>query len=84
MHRSAALEIIGDLVQKGAIVRAHDPKAAMEEIRQHKEFEFCKDPYKAVEGSDALVIVTEWPEYRQLDFDAIKDKDEAPYIVRPN
>jgi len=83
LHRSAALEIISDLVQKGAIVRAHDPKAAMEEIRQHREFEFCKDPYKAVEGSDALVIVTEWPEYRRLDFDAIKAKMKRPILFDP-
>jgi UDPglucose 6-dehydrogenase len=83
LNRSAALEIIGDLVQKGAIVRAHDPKAELEEIRQHKEFEFYNDPYGAVEGCDALVVVTEWPEYRQLDFDVIKAKMKRPVIFDP-
>jgi UDPglucose 6-dehydrogenase len=77
------LEIIADLVEKGAIVRTHDPKAALEEIRQHKEFEFYNDPYGAVEGCDALVVVTEWPEYRQLDFDAIKAKMKHPVIFDP-
>jgi UDPglucose 6-dehydrogenase len=83
LHRSAALEIIRDLVQKGAIVKAHDPKASPEEIQAHKEFRFYRDPYEAVEGSDALVIVTEWPEYRQLDFDAIKAKMKRPVLFDP-
>jgi len=83
LHRSAALEIIGDLVQKGAIVKAHDPKASLEEIQAHKEFRFYRDPYEAVEGSDALVILTEWPEYRELDFDVIKTKMKRPVLFDP-
>ena len=80
LHRSAALEIIGDLVDRGAIVKAHDPKAAPEEIQLHKEFRFCKDPYDVAEGSDALVMITEWPEYRQLDFDLLRSKMKRPIL----
>ena len=80
LHRSAALEIIGDLVGKGAIVKAHDPRAALEEIKLHKEFKFCKGPYEVAESSDALVMVTEWPEYRQLDFDLIRTRMKRPII----
>jgi len=80
LHRSAALEIIGDLVDRGAIVKAHDPKAAPEEIQLHKEFRFCKDPYDVAEGSDALVMITEWPEYGQLDFDLLRSKMKRPIL----
>jgi len=80
LHRSAALEIIGDLVDRGAIVKAHDPKAAPEEIQLHKEFKFCKDPYEVAESSDALVMVTEWPEYGKLDFDLIRTRMKRPII----
>jgi UDPglucose 6-dehydrogenase len=80
LHRSAALEIIGDLVDRGAIVKAHDPKAVLEEIQLHKEFKFCKDPYEVAEGSDALIMVTEWPEYKQLDFELIKTKMKRPIL----
>jgi len=80
LHRSAALEIIGDLVDKGAVVKAHDPKAEPREIQLHNEFKFCKDPYEVAEGSEALVIVTDWPEYRQLDFDLIRVKMKRPIL----
>jgi len=80
LHRSAALEIIRDLVDKGAVVKAHDPKAALEEIQLHKEFKFCKDPYEVAESSDALIMVTEWPEYRQLDFGLIRTKMKRPIL----
>jgi len=80
LHRSVALEIIGDLVDRGAVVKAHDPKAALEEIQLHKEFRFCKDPYDVAEGSDALVMITEWPEYGQLDFDLLRSKMKRPVL----
>jgi len=80
LHRSAALEIIRDLVDKGAVVKAHDPRAAPEEIQLYKGFKYCKDPYEVAENSDALVMVTEWPEYRQLDFDLIRTKMKRPIL----
>jgi len=80
LHRSAALEIIRDLVDKGAVVKAHDPKAALEEIQLHKEFKFCKDPYEVAEGGDALVVITEWPEYRELDFGLLRTKMKRPIL----
>lgn len=81
LRRSAALEIIKDLTDKGAVVKAHDPKASLEEIKQHKEFDFCPDPYAVAKGSDALVIVTEWPEFKSLDFDLIKSSMKKPVLI---
>lgn len=81
LRRSAALEIIKDLVDNGATVRAYDPKADLEEIRAHKEFKFCTNPYEVSKDSDALVIVTDWPEFRELDFDFIKSVMRRPVLI---
>jgi len=81
LRRSAALEIIKDLVNNRAVVRAYDPKASLEEVKQHQEFEFISDPYAVARGADALVIVTDWPEFRNLDFDLIKASMKRPVLI---
>lgn len=81
LRRSAALEIIKDLTVNGAAVRAYDPKAAPEELSLHKSFEFLPDPYAVAKGANALVILTEWPEFTKLDFDLIKETMKKPVII---
>lgn len=81
LRRSAALEIIRDLINEGAIVKAYDPKAALKEVEVHKEFEFCPDSYAVAKGADALVIVTEWPEFKSLNFDLIKSEMKKPVLI---
>ncbi len=81
LRRSAALEIIKDLANNGAVVRAYDPKASLEEVKQHQEFEFLSDPYAVARGADALVIVTDWPEFKNLDFDLIKSSMKKPVLI---
>jgi UDPglucose 6-dehydrogenase len=81
LRRSAALEIIQDLTSAGVTVKAYDPKAEPAEIQQHHEFEFCPDPYTVAEGVDALVIVTEWPEFKELDFDLIRSRMKKPVLI---
>ena len=81
LRRSAALEIIKDLTVNGAFVRAYDPKALPEELPSYKSFEFLPDPYTVAKGADALVILTEWPEFTSLDFDLIKATMKKPVII---
>jgi UDPglucose 6-dehydrogenase len=81
LRRSASVEIIRDLVKGGASVKAYDPKASPEEVRRHKDFESCADAYTAARGSDALVVLTEWPEFKDLDFKAIKAAMKKPVII---
>jgi UDPglucose 6-dehydrogenase len=81
LRRSASLEIISGLVSKGAAVKAYDPKADLEEVGQHQEFEFCADPYETARDSDALVIITDWPEFKELDFDLIKTTMNKPVLI---
>ena len=81
LRRSAAVEIIKDLKTSGATVRAYDPKADPDEVRQHDGLENSKDPYAVARGSDALVIVTAWPEFMNLDFPLIKSIMQKPVII---
>jgi UDPglucose 6-dehydrogenase len=81
LRRSVALEIIGELTALGAAVRAHDPRVNLDELPDIPNFEFCPDPCAVADGSDALVIVTEWPEFRDLDFVAMKAAMRQPVLV---
>lgn len=81
LRRSAALEIIADMTAQGARVAAHDPRADRDELARHVEFRFCEDPYAAAAGARALVIVTAWPEYRDLDLDRLKRAMAEPVII---
>jgi len=81
LRRSAALEVIGDLVRQGAKVNAHDPRADRNEVMAHSEFTFFDDPIAAVSGADALVLMTPWADYRALDFVAVKTRMANPYVL---
>jgi UDPglucose 6-dehydrogenase len=73
MRDAPSLAIIPNLVDKGAWIRAHDPQG-MAEARPllPKEVAFCDDVYEAIEGADAVVLMTEWNEYRNLDMRRLK------------
>lgn len=67
LRRSAALEVIGALEKEGAVVTAHDPMADRGELAQYKSFTVCDDAYTAAQGVDALVLMTPWPVYREIE-----------------
>ncbi|MEX2516351.1 MAG: UDP-glucose/GDP-mannose dehydrogenase family protein [Gammaproteobacteria bacterium] len=74
MRDAPSLSIIPNLIEQGACIKAHDPQG-MEEARNQlpKEVQYCNDAYEALEQADALVILTEWNEYRGLSLDRIKE-----------
>jgi UDPglucose 6-dehydrogenase len=81
IRESSAITIIQVLLQKGAKVRAYDP-AAMDEARAIlPEVEFGKDAYDVAQGCDALVLVTEWNQFRRLDLERIKGLLKAPIFI---
>jgi UDPglucose 6-dehydrogenase len=78
---AAALEIIHLLEVEGAKVRVYDPQA-MEACRKIlKKTTLCKDPYQVAEGVDALILATEWNEFKQLDFKRIHELMKQPVIL---
>ena len=84
LRRSAALELIRNLSLKGALVKAHDPKADREEIRRFTDFAFFENPYDAVQDADVLVVMTGWPEYTKLDFSEVRKRMKHPLLLDTN
>ena len=81
MRDAPSLEIVPALVKAGAIVRAYDPEG-MEEAQKHiADLTFCDGPYAAANGADALVILTEWDQFRALDFERVAGLMKTPTIV---
>jgi UDPglucose 6-dehydrogenase len=81
IRESPALRIIRILLAAGAAVRAYDP-AAMDEARSvQTEIEYADDSYDAARGCDALVIATEWNQFRKLDWDKMKAALKEPVVI---
>jgi len=81
VREGPALEIIRRLSEAGARVRAFDPQAMAQASRQIPELECCTDAYDACAGAHALVIVTEWNEFRALDLERVKKLLIHPRLV---
>ncbi len=76
-----AITIISKLIEQGACVRAHDPQAMEEAGKLIPGVKYCSNPYEACEGADAVVLMTEWNEYRALDLLRIKKALKSPIFV---
>ena len=72
MREAPSLKIISDLLEAGAHVRVYDPTAMEAARNMLSNVTFCEDEYDAARGSNALVVVTEWNQFRSLDFDRMK------------
>jgi UDPglucose 6-dehydrogenase len=81
MREAPSLTIIPALIEHGAVIRAHDPQAEEEAGKLLPEVTFCRDAYEACEGADAVVLMTEWNEYRALDMARLKNLLKEPVFV---
>jgi UDPglucose 6-dehydrogenase len=81
MREAPSLTVINHLLEMGAQVRAHDPEA-INEAKKHfgDRITYSQNQYDGLKGADALVIITEWNEYRNPDFDRIKTLLVNPMI----
>ena len=81
MRESPAIEIVRELIARGASICAFDP-VAMEESKHYiKGIEYAPDEYDALRDADALVIVTEWNQFRSLDLEKVKSLLKSPKIA---
>ncbi len=81
MRDAPSIAIVTALEDAGAKVRAYDPKA-MEQARPvMPNVTFCKDAYDCAQGAEAIVMVTEWDEFRALDLPRIKSALNAPNMI---
>jgi UDPglucose 6-dehydrogenase len=81
MREAPSLSLVAGLQDLGAVVRAYDP-VGMEQARQElPNIEYCSDAYVCARGADALVIVTEWAQFRALDLAKLKGEMAKPIII---
>ncbi len=82
MRESPSISIIPALMERGASIKAHDPKG-MEEAKKHlpKEVQYCNNAYETCEGADAVVLMTEWNQYRALDLEKIRKLLRQPIFI---
>jgi UDPglucose 6-dehydrogenase len=81
MRDAPSIDIIQGLLERGAGIRAFDPQAMPAAKHLLREIHLCDDAYDACDGSDALVIVTEWNQFRMLDLARVKQLLRRPAIV---
>jgi UDPglucose 6-dehydrogenase len=81
LREAPALEIAQILLREGACVRAYDPVGMARASAQMPQIEMCADPYALAEGCDALVVCTEWNEFRHLDLERVRTLMRRPTIV---
>ncbi|MGI8543556.1 MAG: UDP-glucose dehydrogenase family protein [Aridibacter sp.] len=81
MRESPAIEIIKEMVAQGAKIKAFDP-VAMEEAKEFlPDIEYAENEYDAIKGADALVIITEWNQFRALNMKEVKKLLKSPKIA---
>ncbi len=78
---SPAIDIVRQLQDLGARICCFDPQAMENAARELKDVEFGKNTYDTLRGCDALVLATEWNEFRKLDFDRVRELLASPAIV---
>ena len=81
MREARAIEVIKELKKKGAKIRACDPIAIPEAKRIMTGIKFFENPYQALKGAEALLLVTEWEEYLKLDFAKVKKIMKNPIVI---
>jgi UDPglucose 6-dehydrogenase len=81
MRDAPALDIIRGLEKRGARIRAYDPQAMEEASKLLPDLTTCDDAYEACSGADALVLVTEWNQFRMLDLARVKSLLRQPVII---
>ncbi len=84
MRESPAITIISELTAAGAKIRAYDPKAVKEAkecyLKGNENITYCESKYEALKDADALILITEWKEFRSPDFYEIKRLLKEPVI----
>ena len=81
MRDAPSLEILPRLIAAGAGIRVFDPEGMAEAQKLMPELVYCPDAYQAMEGADALILLTEWNEFRGLDLGRVKSLLASPLVI---
>ncbi len=81
MREAPSIYIVNELQKEGSYIRAYDP-AAMENARRVlKDITYCENAYEVAEGCHAIMVLTEWRQFQELDLEEIKKRMVQPVIV---
>ncbi len=81
MRDAPSLTIIANLQENGVKIRVYDPEGMDEAKKYLDSVEYCTDSYQCIEGADAMVIITEWDQFRALDMERVRATMKTPTIV---
>jgi len=81
MRFAPSVYVVQELQKDNVKIKAYDPEAMEKAKSILKDVEFCKDPYEAAKDADALIILTEWNEFKELDLSKIKSVLKNPKII---
>jgi len=81
LRDSPALMIAEHLIKEGCTVRAFDPEGQEEALKMYPNLVGCQDAYDVAKGADAIVLVTEWNQFRNLDFEQLKGLLRSPIMI---
>ncbi len=81
IRNAPSIDIIKSLQAEGAKIKIYDPSAMDKAEGILDKVKFCKDAYEACKGSDCLLVVTEWDEFKELDFSKVKKMLKRPFII---
>ncbi len=81
MRFAPSIDIIGALQQQGDRIKAFDPHAMEKAKSVLRNVVYCKDSYAACRGSDCIIILTEWDEFKEIDLKKVKSLLNQPVIV---
>jgi len=81
IREAPSLKIISGLQNQGAKIRAYDPQAMEMAKGLLRKVEYGEDPYDIAKGSDALLIITEWNQFRNLDLNRLKNLMKTPVLI---
>lgn len=81
MRSAPSIDIIETLKAEGAKIKAYDPQATQNAKQIIKNITYCKNPYEVAKNADALLILTEWDEFKELDLDKICKQMASPIVI---
>ena len=81
MREAPSIGIISLLRKEGAKIKAYDPQAMKNAEAVLHDVEFCQNPYDVAKDSEALIFITEWDEFKNLDLPRVKQLLKQPIII---
>ncbi len=81
LRDAPSIDVIHALQKEGALIKAYDPVAEEKAKQLFHGLQYCSSPYDAAKGSDAIVICTEWPEFKKLNLKKLKSIMNSPLVI---